>query len=318
MPSIPLPGATRAPVRYAARDAWLQARRSGLGASEVAAVVGASADKSEWDVLEAKTVEPETRRRSIPMSVLARMERGNREEPRILEDYAYETGDLAVQVGLTIVPGAAPLAVTPDAFIFDHALAQWGGGEVKTDVSPFRWGASGVVFERFDPAMFESVREDYVAQCYACLAATGLPWWRLIVRRSLDDLRWYTIVADEAFQAGLVAECQEWWQRHIVDDEPLAPDASDACARCLARMFPNEVKRVRAATAEERAMAEELDAVRARLREDDRRRRELSNALVASMGEFARVTWPGEKGRENYARTQDTAGDARAVHVRLS
>lgn len=301
---IILPAATDV-VRYPTRDAWLAARPSFLGGSAVAQVLGLSPYGGQWDVFGAKCL-------SVRNRIARRIaDRGHREEPRILEDYQAETGHRYVgPLGETVVFGADDwMGFTPDCFIFDES---WGLGEVKTDRSDFRWGQSSSVIERWDEDAARIVREDYACQVYFGLAVTGLPWARLVVRRSLDDLRWFTLVADPRIQRTIVDACGDFWAQHIETQTPPAVDDSAACERAMARLFPAGDKVLVPATADDLELVEELERIDAEMAAADSRRQAVRNQLAQRIGKAYGLSWPSsDKRKPHKVLWQSTGGGQR-------
>lgn len=223
-----LPNAT-AVTRYATRDAWL-ANRGAIGSSDASKVLGLSPYGGPWSVYEDRV-------QKIPRRYTDEQARGHKWERRVLEDYADETGHrIFGPLGWTVVRGQEWwMGVSLDAFEQD---IEWGTAEAKTDRSGFRWGKSGQVIDGWTEAAAREVREDHAVQCYLGLHVTGLPWCRLIVRTSLDDMRWYTLVRDTRLENVIVPTLREFCEKHIRDALPPDVDDSDACARAMARMFP--------------------------------------------------------------------------------
>lgn len=289
-----LPAAQRV-LRFASREAWLAFRRQGIGGSDVARLVGASPDGSEWSVWATR------RGRGLgptPGWLQALYDRGNREEPRVLEDLASETGARVVgPLGPLVVVGPRPIQVTPDAFV-RWTDGEWGGGEAKTDGESgwYRrsaWGPSGETIERWTPAAGRIVREDYAAQCYAGLLATGLPWWILVVRLSMDDLRWYRIMRDERLQAAMLARCATWWQMHIVEGVEPEIDESRVCFEAMRRLYPQETRALREATDDEAETAAEWSDTGHEASVVARSERVLQSHLLRAIGTDRGLKVPG-------------------------
>ena len=280
-----LPAATEV-VSYPSRAAWLAARLLGLGASDVPKVLGVSPYGGHWDVV-APRLNVAVERADTPQ-----MARGRRWESRIIEDYAEASGSTLWQLGTVHVVGPHPLRVTPDAFEHDPVLG-WGGCEVKTDRTSFPWGPSGLFVDAWGPRWAGLIREDYAAQCYACMMATGLPWWRLVVMRSLDDLRWYTLAADLDLQATVLRLLEEWWVHHIVSRQLPAWDDSAACRAAVRRLFPPRGLK-RSATEQEVYQAHAIEQFRAVEKQALANRRTMEAGLGAGMGATGTrtITWP--------------------------
>ncbi len=309
MGSHPFPGA-RSARRHTSQDAWLAARRTGLGASDVPRVLGLSPYGGPFSVWAERQVGSSHTRTDA--AVFAR---GHREEKRVLEDAAELLElDLRGPLGFLHVQGPGPLLVTPDAVVLGQDEA--GGAEVKTDRSPFRWGPSRVV-ERWEPDL--GIREDYAAQAYAQMAACGWSFVYLLVRRDLDDLRWYRLERDEDMVEGIVERVTTWWDRHVVGGERPDVDDSEACADAIARMYPPDGKIVRPATSDEQWAALRLAQVQARIGELEAEERLVKNELAVRMGETGAYTieWPSGGKKPHKVNYQPTGGgrgiDAKAL-----
>lgn len=292
-----LPGARDVRV-YATRSDWEAGRGDGgLGGSDIAAILGLSPSHSEWDVFASRKLGVNPVHSAYTKALFAR---GHREEPRILEDYQVETGSVVAPVSNVIVDAAtAPLSVSPDSFVRLEGWSEWGVGEAKTDASPAsRWGRSGTVIERWGPWARDIVREDYAAQCYAQLLATGLDYAVICVRRSMDDLRHYTLFRDDALLERMADIVSEWWERHIVQGEPPENDGSEACARAKARIYkpdPSREKKARQATDDEAAIAAKLAEVGAMIDALKEREGRLKADLIDRIGDGYGIEWAGGK-----------------------
>lgn len=280
---------------YPDRATWLDARRAGLGASDVPKVLGLSPYGGPWSVWASKKLATW----STPDN--AAMRRGRGLEAGVLDWWVQELHANGTQVSaaptaLTHVMGPAPLLVTPDAEVFGLRGQKHAGAEVKTDTTRFRWGPTGTTIHRWTREAAELVREDYAAQCYACIAATGAPFWVLIVATSLSDLRWYVLLSDKRIEDAIVQRCQRWWATHIEGGTPPDVDDTDACRRAMAAMFPpRERKRERPATPDEVWLAQCHQQATRQRQVAETTRNHAAARLLASIGTTGHdtVTFPG-------------------------
>ncbi len=280
------------------RASWEAGRFGGCGASDIAAILRVHPEKSDWDVY-AKRVLGASR---VSRSTQKLFRRGHREEPRILEDYSDITGDAYIHIPNVIVDGPSPMSVSPDAFLNCGDMGrQWGNCEAKSDRSPFRWGRSGVVIEKWSPDARAIVREDYAAQSYAQMLADGLPYTRLIVRRDMDDLRWYTIMADERLQSLMLERVQEWWDKHIVQGIPPDPDGTKACLQAQAILYGvgenGRAKLTRKATSEEIELARTAHRASEEAKRAEHQKDKARSKLAELIGDGYGVEWDGPSGR---------------------
>lgn len=291
----PLLPAARSVRVFSDRESWLAGRKAGgLGSSDVAAILGASAHRSPWDVYLERVLE---RERPVDARTERYFKRGHREEPRVLEDLAEEVAATSVlPMQFVIVDGPAPVSASIDSFVEIDQWG-WGVGEMKTDVSDANWGPSGAVIETWSPAARAVVREDYAAQTYSEILASGLDYGVLAVRRSLDDLRHYFLVADPALLERMRQRLGEWWERHIVQGEPPENDGSEACARAKERIYGGaREKKTRPATPDEVAIARECFSTKVEIQRLQDRERKLRSDLADAIGEGYGLAWDGPGG----------------------
>jgi hypothetical protein len=298
-------------VRWPDEASWRTARLDGLGASDVPKVLGLSPYGGPWSVWAPRLLGDVPREMSGPML------RGIHLEAGVLSWWAAETGaEVLGPLGPLHVHGAHPLIVTPDAACRWERFPGNGGAEVKTDDSRYRWGRSGRVVTRWTADEALDIREDYAAQAYACMDATGADWWALVVLCGLSDLRWYVLMRDDDIQGRIRTACRSWWVRHIEGATPPPTDDTEACARALARLQPKYGEK-REATTDEAVMAAELDAWRKQRKALDSGIRAASAALASSIGETGHdsVTWDSGAKRPHRA-TRVHRGES--VHVRTT
>lgn len=280
-----LPHATAVAV-FPSRAAWLAGRRRAAGptSTEIAAILGLSPKRGPWTVYADRLGAPRLPSRSRVMV------RGQRYEPRILEDYLADGHVARVVATSHVIVEGRGLYVSPDGFAVTRA-GDWIGVEAKTDRTRFPWGRSCEI-EAWSPRAAAIVREDYAAQCYACLEATGLPAWDLVVLRSLDDLRRYRLRADPDVQGRIRDTAVGWFRRHVeARVEP--PYHGRGILEAAARLFGGRAAPgVRDPDDDERRILEEL----ARLRDEERaiqaRRDELRGELAARIGDGPAIATP--------------------------
>jgi len=99
----------------ASEDAWLDARRGGIGASEIAAVAGLSRRRGPWDVWSSKVDGTE-------LEPSDAMRWGQFIESRIVDWWARETGRWVGPGGLFRHPEHDWLIATPDAVVYEPGL----------------------------------------------------------------------------------------------------------------------------------------------------------------------------------------------------
>lgn len=285
------------------RSEWLAARRKAIGGSDVAAILGLSRWKSQWDVYMSKTTDTFDSTDESPV-----LKRGRILEPAIASWYAEEHGvTLSHTDPNTIVMGPEEwMAASPDAFVNDGEY----GLEVKSSRVAFGWGETGT----------DKVPVDYALQCHWYMACTGLKRWDVAVFLMMeDDFRWYRLNRDEAVIQRIVTECRGWWHKYIIGGEKPPIDGSNGASIYLQSKFPREQDLARAASEDERAVITKLESTKAQIRslEDDKDR--LQNILAERVGEREGLYWGGGKltYKAQDRRTIDAKG-LRAAHPEIA
>jgi putative phage-type endonuclease len=208
------------------RARWLAERQHGIGASEVAAVLGLTPWESEYGLWMLKTG------RRPPIEDTYVLERGRRLEAACAQWFADLTELHLTTTGSWAMRGYEHLRCSPDRFTSDG-----GGLECKTAGEDWakQWTDG--------PALHAQ------AQVLWTLAVLGLPhwylaamteaafqWWRIDAVGPLADPRWRAIVpsglAEDVIQ-WMVETVDNWWWDYVVGDREPDVDASDATRQAL-------------------------------------------------------------------------------------
>jgi putative phage-type endonuclease len=208
---------------FDSRDAWLDARKSGIGASDAAAVLGVSQWRGPLQVYCDKLGIAQT----DPAEVEA-MEWGLALETPIAARYQRETGRTVIDPGPFTIhrsPEHPFMLATVDRFI-DTPDRGRGVLEIKT-TGGFRgeWDTDAPL--------------PYQIQIMHQMAVTGLAWGSLAVLVGGQKFLWMDVERNDEFIAALVEREREFWQR-VQDQNPPPPDASESCRELLKRLYPRE------------------------------------------------------------------------------
>lgn len=270
-------------------------RRTGIGGSEIAAILGLSPFMTPLDVYLGK-VEGWLK----PMT--PDMERGTYLEPGLLAWYG-------AREGVQVIPGTETLKhglaiATPDGLA--HVKGVPGALrvlEVKSPRRSFGWEAGPI--------------EGYVLQTqwtHGVVSATASIFEAdttcHIVALLDGDLRIFPVEQDLELQAELFEFAESWWKKHVVAKTP-PPLGGDAGARAwLTRRFPTNRNPVRAATNWEDLRMLALCDAEAELSRWDEEVETIRNELRQSIGEASgiegpagRCTWVADKNGKRSFRT---------------
>lgn len=230
-------------------------RRTGIGASEIAALAGLSRWATPIRIWEAKMGGP-------PLETSVAMELGNLLEEPIAALYRARRSCLTVPVGTLRHPDLPLALATPDRAVFDaeHAPRDGTGAtmEDRGEVSMCdrllqiksttwrmagEWGAPGT----------DEVPEDYLAQVTWEMGVAGVEACDLAVLFDKDRLEVYSLRYSPELFGALYEVAARFWRDYVEPKRAPPPDASDAYAEWLGRAYPSEKSKALAPLPEELA-----------------------------------------------------------------
>lgn len=182
-----------------ARQKWLEDRKSAIGASDVAAILGMSPWATAYDVwLEKRDMlEPEKKEKLWIKS-------GRHYENAVLDYAEQELGKICRNV--RIKHPVLPVAATCDAVLFANGESI----EAKTT------GLHGPVQGMWGDAMTDQVPDYYLIQCHTQIACTTKDiahLFALIAGRGTVPFR---IERLDSVTEMIESLCSDWWERHII------------------------------------------------------------------------------------------------------
>lgn len=274
-------------------------RRSGIGASEIAAVAGLSPFASPLDVWRSKV-------EGLVLEETPAMKRGRLLEPAVAEWYAEETGATLIQPPTLRHAKHAFALATPDriATLRDDERVL----EIKTTNlhNIGQWGEPGT----------DHVPQAYLVQVAWEMAVADLPHADLAVLIAGDDFRIYRFERDAELESMLLDVGGRFWRDNVEARRPPELDGSEACFNWLNSRFPKETGPAVPADAEaERWAAQYREAgeMEATAKE---RKQEARNHLQALIGEAAGMVGDGWK-LSWKARKTTTETDWEALALRF-
>lgn len=247
------------------REKWLEARRSGIGASDTPAVLGISPFSSPLAVYTDKLGLREEREATEAMKW------GNLLEPLVVQEFAAETGRECERAGQLLRSTAHPWALaTLDAV--QKAIGKSGPGvlEVKTTGRASDWT--------------EGIPAHVMAQAQKQLLVTGYEWGSVAVLMFGSRLLWADFERDEKFIAHIIEVESEFWRR-VEAREPVAADGSDASAEALRLLYPRDTGEVVNLPGELIALDAERVAMKAEITTMEKRLAEIDAEIKAAIGD---------------------------------
>jgi putative phage-type endonuclease len=276
------------------RDAWVAARRAGIGGSDAAAVVACHPYQSLLSLWLDKVG------RGKPDEDSQRLRWGRRLESAILDEYEYVTG----------------LHVVPDREALPHAVADVAGVPMLRHPSlPIMLAnLDGVVIgDRRGPGVIDGKTVEswpfhgwiadgrpplyILVQIAHYMEVTGLEWGVVAAFTGLSDpLYIYEVERDAAFGERLMEAEDTFWRRYVVRDQPPPADASEASAKALRALYPKDNGRLARLDGPAVEWVEEFDELSERIRGLEVQRERAKTLITATIGEAAAGILPDGSG----------------------
>tara|TARA_R110002012_G_scaffold12735_7_gene56290 strand:+ start:10917 stop:11855 length:939 start_codon:yes stop_codon:yes gene_type:complete len=269
-------------------EGWFEARRAGLGGSDIAAVLGLSKWQSPMDVWATK------RGLSQEIPETNAMRRGRILESAIATWYQEETGfEISDGDEMPIVGPKPFMLASPDRYVSSGESRF--GLEIKTARSADGWGED----------LGSGVPVYYATQAAWYMACTNIDRWDFAVLFLInDEFRRYTLVRDKKTEDKLVLKCKDWWEKHVITGDPPPIDGSSAADKFLQGKHGNPDEEYRMAIPEEEELIFELDDVQKEIKALKEKESLFKNQLKEKIGDnaglrgtFGTVSWKKSKGR---------------------
>ena len=256
-------------------------RRTYLGSHDTSAISGLNPWRKPINVYMDK------RGMSVPQEPTERMRWGLSLQPAILSEFAERMGGVALE---------------PERFI-RHPSLPWFGGTPDATIAGRKAGvdAKNVQFNRgeWGEENTDQVPRYILFQCHHFLALTGYEVWYVAALFGGCELRVYEVERDAEMVEMIIDMDGEFWSENILKEVPPEIDGSEGWKKYTERMHPKDNGLVRAATAEELHVFQDLRLTTEQLKMYERREEELKNLLRASIGDDAGIDC-GELGKASY------------------
>ena len=199
-----------------AREDWLQQRRTGVGGSDVAAILGLSKYKTPLQVYQEKRGEIE------PQADNDAMRWGRYLEPVVRQAYADETGN-EVRVIDQIVrhPIYEHMIANLDGFVIPEAGPRRVFEAKTARTADGGWGEPGS----------DQIPQPYLLQVQHYMAVTGFVVADVAVLIGGSDFRLYEVPEDRELQDMICDACTEFWERVKAGEPPEPVSYADVQAR---------------------------------------------------------------------------------------
>lgn len=278
---------------YADRDAWVEARRRGIGGSDAPILLGQDGERGAADLwldkVDGQQARPQTER----------MKWGIRNEASIRDGYAEDSGRVveAPATPFTIIRrvGLPWLCFSPDGLQMSPDFEGPGVLQIKNVGADQRWKWE------------DGVPEKYVVQVQHEMLVGGFGWGTVVALFGGNECAWWDFQANETFQASMLQVEADFWR--CVEEQRCPPVDTDlrSALDTLKRLYPESeratislageswAKRLDRLQAIQRAMKDyeaEADEIKAAFQA------EMKSAEAAILADGRQVTWKTQERKE--------------------
>jgi putative phage-type endonuclease len=276
------------------RKQWLATRKTGIGGTDAAAILGFSPWKSQMDVwLDKRGAVPE---RADPDKEFL-LDLGLRLEPVIAGLYERETKREIVTPSQKIFRHrqhpfllASPDRIGAEAF----GPGPKFGVELKTE---------NQFSDQFCEPYTDEVPQHYLLQCAHYMNVMDFPEWDVAVLHGGVKFSVYRLHRDAELEQMMTERLLVWWDRHIIGNVPPDVDRSDAWRVYLHQKFPVQLLPMEKIDDERREMLTRYAQVRSAEKVIEALRDEMENQFKALIGDREGIY--GAEGRITWKKTKD-------------
>ena len=209
-----------------ARQTWLEARRLGIGGSDVAAILGLSKYRSPYQLWLDKTGRTEVEDSQSEASYW-----GNTLEDIVAKEYAKRNGVKIQRVNATLVhPEYDWMRANIDRAIINPDISgnvRIKDGKLTTDHILECKTANQYLAKLWGDEQSEQVPDYYLTQVQWYMGITGASMCGLGVLIGGQKFRSYQVAFDPELFEMLTEECSKFWLEHVQNDVPPAPTTFD-------------------------------------------------------------------------------------------
>lgn len=251
-----------------------------LGATDIVKILGLAPGK--WG--SPLTVWLEKTGQSVQPEPSAAMKRGTRMEKYIAEIYEEEMGVTLVKADRLVHPKYPWWIASPDYYVPSlNRLV-----ELKSH-SAFLAGKYGDSGSKDLPA-FEQAQCQLQMHMYK-LVHGDVPSCHLCTMFSIDDVRFFDVVYDEALCLDFEQIVVAWWQKHVVEGVPPEVTGAEADTSWFRTAYPNSESVVIEADGDTLALIESLRKARAEKAEIEDRVDRITNTIKMKMKTADELQW---------------------------
>ena len=264
--------------------------QTGIGASEIAAILGISPFADRWTIYarKHKLIEPEEQSEEMFWGTML--------EPVIAQVFSMRM-DLPIEwFNKRVYSKTRPWQyASPDALILTTPKQQVLECKTAGLHSSGEWDR--------DASDEDGVPDYYAAQVQWQLSTLELEVGYIAVLIAGNDFRVYRIEHDPVLEDILLEEGEEFWRKHIMTKVEPPIGGSERARKYLRKKFPREREKLRPATLDETEWLNQYAELRRLLDQGEDRRKELENQITQAIADHEGLEWQG--GKFTWKRTKD-------------
>ncbi|MFJ7891324.1 YqaJ viral recombinase family protein [Lysinibacillus xylanilyticus] len=241
------------------RDEWLDARRAGIGGSDVGAIMGFNQYKSAYQVFIEKTGQysEEVDNEAVYF--------GNALEDFVAQEFAKRTGKKVRRLNKMLVhPEHDFMLANVDRVVVGERAVL----ECKT--------ASEYVKDAWEG---DEIPASYLCQVHHYLAVTGFEKAYIAVLVGGNKFIWKEIERDEEFIQILIDREKDFWENHVLKDTAPAIDGSDATNDLIKKMYPQDDGTAIMLTKDDDVLLDAIDSISSEIKALEQQKQEYENQL---------------------------------------
>ncbi|UPW82357.1 YqaJ viral recombinase family protein [Lysinibacillus sp. Ag94] len=249
------------------RIEWLQLRKSGIGGSDASAILGFNRWKSAFQLYIEKTSD------FVEESDNEAAYWGNILEDVVAKEFAKRTGKKIRKINRML---RHPNHYFMTANLDRDVVGEKAFLECKTASEYLKDSWNG-----------EDVPAAYLCQLQHYLAVTGYEKAYITVLIGGNKFVWKEVARDEEFIELMIQHEKEFWENHVLANEPPAIDGSTSATELLAKMYPQDDGSAVMLDEQSNTLIEAIESIKTEEKQLEKQRKEYENQLKMTLGEAA-------------------------------
>lgn len=253
---------------------WLESRKKGIGGSDAASIAGFNKWKSPVVVYMEKVGEVESESSNAEAAYW-----GNVMEATVAKEFSERTG----------------MKVRKRNAVLQHPEHEWMLANVDRLIVGKNEGLECKTASEYlkDEWTGDETPMAYLLQCQHYMAVTGAEAWWIAVLIGGNKFVYKKIERDDELIANLIDLEKEFWEEHVLKQEPPEMDGSDASAALLKSMYPeSDPESETELGQEEDKLLEALEQIKEEEKELKERKQKYENQLKEKLKTFEKGLSP--------------------------